>query len=333
MPRITERQEDTNVLLNIFIVHLLARMEADAFRAGADSESDSEASSDSSQASDDPITEGIINSIEELYKDRYTGPRRDIPKTQENLRLLLDDYHKHFPDIFRSYTRITPECFDDLVNSIKDHPVFHNNSNNPQMAVKEQVAIALYRFGHYGNAASTMKVALWAGVSYGTVRNITIRVMTALCDPRFRAAIMPWPNPEEIERAKAWVEGNSCPAWRDGWWMVDGTLVPLFQRPHHFGNTFFDRKSNYSMNVQVINRPDLKIIDYGIGYPGSQHDATAWRETRLPPEHEQLFGPGDFVWADSAYPLKTWCQAPYKETLHGILKGKMVIITWATIVD
>jgi hypothetical protein len=83
------------------------------------------------------------------------------------------------------------------------------------MPIDEQVLITLYRFGHYGNAASTMKVAHWAGVSYGTVRNITIRVMTAVCDPRFRAAVMPWPNHAEIEHAKAWVESNSCPAWRD----------------------------------------------------------------------------------------------------------------------
>jgi hypothetical protein len=64
---------------------------------------------------------------------------------------------------------ITPQCFDDLVTTIKDDPVFHNNSNNPQMPV----AIALYHFGHYGNAASQMKVALWAGVGYGTVSLVT----------------------------------------------------------------------------------------------------------------------------------------------------------------
>ena len=59
------------------------------------------------------------------------------------------------------------------------------------------------------------------------------------------------PNRAKIEHAMAWVEDNSCPAWCNGWCMVNGTLVPLFQCPHHFGNTFFDQKSNYSMNVQV----------------------------------------------------------------------------------
>jgi hypothetical protein len=32
---------------------------------------------------------------------------------------------------------------------------------------------------------------------------------------------------------------------------VDGMLVPLFERPYWYGESYFDRKSNYSMNVQV----------------------------------------------------------------------------------
>jgi hypothetical protein len=60
-----------------------------------------------------------------------------------------------------------------------------------------------------------------------------------------------WPTDEEREKAKQWVEEASGPEWRDGWLMVDGTLVPLFQRPGFYGNTWYDRKSNYSMNVQA----------------------------------------------------------------------------------
>lgn len=77
---------------------------------------------------------------------------------------------------------MSPACFDSLVTSIKDHPVFHNNSNHSQMPVEEQLANTLYCFAHYGNAASTMKVALWAGVGYGTVKLVTVWVMRAICD-------------------------------------------------------------------------------------------------------------------------------------------------------
>lgn len=256
MPRSTERQQETQAILEAYIVSLLASIEAETYKdssssSDTDGSSDSHSSSSSDSSSDDGIPDLLIEELEELYRQRCRKERRNIPKTNANLRNLLDIYRYQFPDIFRSYLRVSPECFNALADSIRHHPVFHNNSNNDQTPVEEQLAVALYRFGHYGNAASTMKVALWAGIGYGTVRNVTIRVMTALCDERFRRATTPWLNAQDIERAKAWVEGNSCPAWRDGWLMVDGTLVPLFQRPHHYGNTFFDRKSNYSMNVQV----------------------------------------------------------------------------------
>ena len=51
--------------------------------------------------------------------------------------------------------------------------------------------------------------------------------------------------------AKERVEANSCPAWCDGFCMVDGTLIPLFEKPGHHREAYFDQKSNYSMNFQV----------------------------------------------------------------------------------
>lgn len=119
------------------------------------------------------------------------------------------------------------------------------------MPVAEQVAIALYCFGHYGNAASQMKVALWAGVGYGTVSLVTSQVMAATCSRHFRHSSLKWTNDKAKETAKAWVESISCPTWHNGWLMVDGSLVPLFLHPAFFGNTWFDQKSNYSLNVQV----------------------------------------------------------------------------------
>ena len=133
------------------------------------------------------------------------------------------------------------------------------------MPVEQQLAIALYRFGHYGNAASTMKVALWAGVGFGTVPLVTKRVIKALNSERFRFSSVRWPSDAEKATAKAWIEEASCPAWRDGWLMVDGTLISLFMRPGFFGNTWFDRKSNYSMNVQVSKTCSFDKFSIDIG--------------------------------------------------------------------
>jgi hypothetical protein len=53
-------------------------------------------------------------------------------------------------------------------------------------------------------------------------------------------------------------------------------------------------------------------MDFCIGLPGSQHDATAWQETLTVQQHDRLLEKDEWVWGDSAYPLQKWCQAPYK---------------------
>jgi hypothetical protein len=108
------------------------------------------------------------------------------------------------------------------------------------MPIDEQLAIALFQFGHYGNAASTLKVAQWAGFGFGMVPLITNHVLKATCSERFYKSAFHWPSPQVKEAAKAWIQDASCPAWRDGWLIIDGTLVSLFICPGFFGNTFFD---------------------------------------------------------------------------------------------
>jgi hypothetical protein len=260
MPTETDRKLLADALHQAFLVNIIAEAESHLDDEGFDSEleDDDTDSSDTTSTSSDsphesssdeempPTSEAILKAVAELYSQRYLNAREVIHKDGGTLQLILHDWKFSRPNIFRSYLRITPSCFDDLVTAIKDDEVFQNNSNNPQMAVEEQVAIALYRFGHYGNAASTMKVALWAGVGFGTVPLVTGRVMSALCNDRFRRSAIRWSSPEAKETAKSWVENNSCSEWRGGWCMVDGTLVPLFMRPAFFGNNWFD-----SLNVQV----------------------------------------------------------------------------------
>lgn len=230
---------------------ILDAMEVDTDSDSANSSSHSTSSSSSEDMELPALSQVFLAELTGLYSQRYINERTPITKTPVNMALLLTDYKTTRPEIFRSYVRIWPECFDTLLAAIKDDPVFHNNSQNEQHPVEEQLAIALYRFGHFGNGATTLKVALWAGVGYGTVERITKRVIMAVCREEFRRAALHWPDDDEKEIAKTWVEENSCPAWRDGWVMVDGTLIPLFSRPGFYGNSWWDRKSNYSMNAQV----------------------------------------------------------------------------------
>src|SRR5258708_13312976 len=165
------------------------------------------------------------------------------------LGLILDCYIFDDAYCFRLNLRISPGTFDALLSLIQDHPTFYNNLHQEQMPISYQLAISLFRFGHFGNGSSMEKVAQWAGCSAGSVVKATRHVVAAFL-PLHDQAIR-WPNSEEKYSASDWVESVSCHAWRPGFCMVDGTLIPLFSKPGHFGEQFFDRKSNYLLGLMV----------------------------------------------------------------------------------
>ncbi|KAF8998415.1 hypothetical protein BDQ17DRAFT_1428502 [Cyathus striatus] len=60
---------------------------------------------------------------------------------------------------FRKNLRVDPATFDSLLEKIRYNPIFVSSGPNEQIPVEEQLAIALYRFGHFGNAASVEAIA------------------------------------------------------------------------------------------------------------------------------------------------------------------------------
>ena len=60
-------------------------------------------------------------------------------------------------------------------------------------------------------------------------------------------------------------------------------------------------------------------MDYAVGHTGSVHDAQAFRATHIFKEHERILAPGEWIWADSAYPPETWCVAPFRKPAGGKL--------------
>lgn len=244
------------------------------------------------------------------------------------LHLVLVEFKQDDPKRFRRNLRVSPDTFDELILQIQGHPIFHNNSHRAQTPIEIQLAITLFRFGHDGNAASVESIAQWAGVSVGLVVKSTQRVIIAFLS--LHDLVIRWPTEVEKDEAKEWVEEASCPEWAGGFCMVDGTLVPLFEKPGHHGEVYFDRKSNYSLNVQVsipapsfpmlirlltqlVTLPNLRVIDYVVGHCGSAHDSTAFCDSRTYREHRTLFKSTEWMWADSAYGLDWWCVTPYKK--------------------
>jgi hypothetical protein len=204
---------------------------------------------------DEVIGDGYLHSLRRLRDYFFTvvntrvlfsnGP---VPKVGQ-LHLVLEWYREHHEARFRRNLRVHPLTFDGILYRIESDPVFYSDSNNNQIPVSYQLAIALFRFGHFGNAASVESVAQWAGCSAGLVVSCTRRITIAII--RLQNQAIKMPTPLQKAEAKRWVESVSCPAWRGGYCMVDGTLVPLADKPGYFGESFFDRKSNYSINLTV----------------------------------------------------------------------------------
>ncbi|KAI0702197.1 hypothetical protein C8Q76DRAFT_632996 [Earliella scabrosa] len=182
---------------------------------------------------------------------RVRLPRPNEPYLYHVLSVLKIDC----PDLFRQELRVSPWTFDRLLAAIINDPVFANNSQNSQFSVQTQLTITLYRFGHYGNAAGVQKVANWAGDKDLAVLPVG--------DQAIRVSRNDAPGPADSVRhavppvdeaplvATCLITSPSQYEWASSLLMVDGTLIPLYVRPHWYGKSYFDRKNDYSLNVQV----------------------------------------------------------------------------------
>lgn len=184
MPCQPPRQEAADALHWAYLLSVIVEAEA-AQHTAYESSSELSSSSSSSDLDDVAFTESAgstyLNLLGDLYSKYYLAEQNPINKSKEDLNLLLTDWNFSRPEIFQSYLWVTPTTFDDILAAIEDDKVFQNDSPNKQEAVERQLVIALFHFGHYENAASTMKVVLWAGVGYGSVRLFTIQVMVGIC--------------------------------------------------------------------------------------------------------------------------------------------------------
>jgi len=165
---------------------------------------------------------------------------------------------------FRQIARMSKTSFFRLLERFDAHPVFQNGNNHKQTDVWIQLLVALNRFGCYGNGASRGSLARTFGISAGTVNMFTSRVMQVILElePEF----LYWPNAEERQQISSLFGQKFGLPGCVG--IVDGTPFNLSQRPAIEGSSFFNRKSNYAFNIQLVC-DDRKLIRADVvGWPG-----------------------------------------------------------------
>ena len=172
-------------------------------------------------------------------------------KKSGQLDLYLTNFQCDHTDWFRKKLKVSSAIFDHLVELIKDYTIFYNNSHVPQHPIHIQLAIFLIHVGHYGNASLPEYVAQWAGVCIGTVINTTYCCLVAFLALHDKAVIMP--PKEEKEQAKEYIEEVTCLEWHNGFLLTNGIKFALFQKPRLYGEAWFDKNKDYSINCQVCD--------------------------------------------------------------------------------
>lgn len=210
-----------------------------------------------------------------VQSSRYLVARERISSSTQ---LNADIFRESIPNSrFRQRTRMDKSSFERVVNEIKDNPVFHYNSRFPQAPAWLQLAVALDRFGNYGSGASLSRSqGLW-GTGKGPIDAYTDRVVTALND--LSAQYVRWPSGAErtkISRRMTSTGFRGCVGF------IDGTTIPLCQKPAVDGECCFDRKQRYRLNAQVVCDDRRRIIiAFYTGWPGSCSDSTIYQEISL----------------------------------------------------
>ncbi|KIK75552.1 hypothetical protein PAXRUDRAFT_172513 [Paxillus rubicundulus Ve08.2h10] len=268
---------------------------------------------------------GAITVLHDDVTKAHILERPSEPPMHASQLHLLTHFADHRPHLFQKKLCVDPLIFDNILDQISDHPIFQNQSNNKQLPVAIQLAIFLNCAGHYGNASCPEDIAQWAGVSVRTVINCMNRVMAAILNQHDEFIYMPSAHSKEMQHAQEYTESQTCCSWRNGVFAADGSAINLFSKPGRYSEMFFDRKSNYLLNCQLVIMPhNLRIVDYALGQPGSVHDAYTSQGTHIAQDHATLIPCGHWTWADTAYPTEKWCVCvmPFKKPRGGEPKPK-----------
>ena len=257
----------------------------------------------------DHNSENLRTLLLTLISSRYLEPRLYLPRCTNWITAVLPAMKD---DSFKYLMRMSRRDFAEMLHRIENGPgrkIFENLSRNKQVPISLQFSMALLRFGFSGNAAAALNISLVTRCSIGAVNNAYRRVTRALmlmAEDEIR-----WPSREERMSLRVRAARHGFPF---AFFAVDGTTVPLFEKPCVDHEAFFDRKSNYSLNALIACDWNRTIINIVVGYPGSVHDNRVLRGCRYMQERHdsEFFSSHGHGLGDSAFAAFKRLVPPYK---------------------
>jgi len=156
---------------------------------------------------------------------------------------------------FKALFRVTRAEFKMIVSRVRGHSAFRRREGQKKKMrpVEYQVLTFLHYLGTKGCTYVGLSSYLRIGV--GTVKMYVERVSKALRS--YAGAAISWPNAEERILLRDYYGRHYH--WPLLVGAVDGSCIPLFCRPSLQGGDYHDRKSNYSVNIQIVVDPHFKV--------------------------------------------------------------------------
>lgn len=181
---------------------------------------------------------------------------------------------------------------------------FRNNSVSPI----NQLLCCLRFFASSGHLSS---VADFMHMDTGTASRIVAKVSRELSIlyPQF----IKMPSPREIIQEQE--KFNNMFQFPRIIGVVDGTHIKISSPGGDDAEVFRNRKTYFSLNVQVTGNADMKFIDVVARWPGSAHDATIFANSRLRARFEAREFPNSLLIGDSGYGLKEYFMTPLENPL------------------
>jgi hypothetical protein len=179
--------------------------------------------------------------------------------------------------------------FNQLVELIKDPPVFHIDSTKDQAKLEHQLLLFLYYLGKSSSGASNSDMRNIFQIGHGTADCYKQRCVKAI--RLLRDKVIKWPDIAEHQEISKRILHKYT--WINCVGVVDGTLFPLTYAPQSDdAPDFHGRKF---LSTIIVNDDENRIRYYLAGYLGSTHDNRIYCNTRLYNNRLEHFGENGYL--------------------------------------
>ncbi|XP_066455030.1 uncharacterized protein [Eleutherodactylus coqui] len=190
-----------------------------------------------------------------------------------HFQALYTDLRTH-PEKFASFTRMSVEAFDKLLEQLRSGLSFQNTNMRKSISPEERLLITL-RFLATGNSFASLHFEFLLGQS--TISGI-IRRTCYLLWVRLRRSVMSPPSTEEWQNIAAGFETSA--QFPNCIGALDGKHIRI-KNPPGSGSRYFNYKQYCSVVLLAVADSDDRFVLVDIGAYGSTADARFFRTSRI----------------------------------------------------